>query len=82
MYLVSVAPQEITDTRPSRLVHKPRVIRPPFFRRGKWKGETLAAWWFAAFVDDNNDDDDTPPDDALGGQVIFLSVYSFSTPHI
>ncbi|XP_047228050.1 ankyrin-1-like [Girardinichthys multiradiatus] len=25
---------EITDTRPSRLVHKPRVIRPPFFRRG------------------------------------------------
>ncbi|XP_067340383.1 ankyrin-1 isoform X4 [Channa argus] len=25
---------EITDTRPPRLVHKPRVIRPPFFRRG------------------------------------------------
>ncbi|XP_037121434.1 ankyrin-1-like isoform X3 [Syngnathus acus] len=25
---------EVTDTRPSRLVHKPRVIRPPFFRRG------------------------------------------------
>ncbi|XP_014896215.1 ankyrin-1 isoform X3 [Poecilia latipinna] len=25
---------EITDTRPSRIVHKPRVIRPPFFRRG------------------------------------------------
>ncbi|XP_071323038.1 ankyrin-1 isoform X5 [Trachinotus anak] len=25
---------EITDTRPLRLVHKPRVIRPPFFRRG------------------------------------------------
>ncbi|XP_038154888.1 ankyrin-1 isoform X2 [Cyprinodon tularosa] len=25
---------EMTDTRPSRLVHKPRVIRPPFFRRG------------------------------------------------
>ncbi|XP_024154431.1 ankyrin-1 isoform X1 [Oryzias melastigma] len=25
---------EITDTRPSRLVHKPRVIRAPFFRRG------------------------------------------------
>ncbi|XP_061553541.1 ankyrin-1 isoform X5 [Phycodurus eques] len=24
---------EVTDTRPSRLVHKPRVIRPPFFRR-------------------------------------------------
>ncbi|XP_034048571.1 ankyrin-1 isoform X1 [Thalassophryne amazonica] len=25
---------EVTDTRPTRLVHKPRVIRPPFFRRG------------------------------------------------
>ncbi|XP_035524186.1 ankyrin-1 [Morone saxatilis] len=25
---------EVTDTRPPRLVHKPRVIRPPFFRRG------------------------------------------------
>ncbi|XP_061732704.1 ankyrin-1-like isoform X5 [Nerophis ophidion] len=25
---------EVTDTRPSRLVHKPRVIRPPFFKRG------------------------------------------------
>ncbi|KAM9794807.1 uncharacterized protein ank1b isoform 1-T1 [Syngnathus typhle] len=25
---------EVRDTRPSRLVHKPRVIRPPFFRRG------------------------------------------------
>ncbi|XP_074546547.1 uncharacterized protein ank1b isoform X4 [Halichoeres trimaculatus] len=25
---------EVTDTRPSRLMHKPRVIRPPFFRRG------------------------------------------------
>ncbi|KAM9841694.1 uncharacterized protein ank1b [Aulostomus maculatus] len=25
---------EVTDTRLSRLVHKPRVIRPPFFRRG------------------------------------------------
>ncbi|XP_077479804.1 uncharacterized protein ank1b isoform X11 [Stigmatopora argus] len=26
---------EVTDTRPSRHVHKPRVIRPPFFRRGQ-----------------------------------------------
>ncbi|XP_035854889.1 ankyrin-1-like isoform X3 [Sander lucioperca] len=25
---------EVTDTRRPRLVHKPRVIRPPFFRRG------------------------------------------------
>ncbi|XP_027134393.1 ankyrin-1 isoform X5 [Larimichthys crocea] len=25
---------EVTDTRPPRLVRKPRVIRPPFFRRG------------------------------------------------
>ncbi|XP_031711735.1 ankyrin-1 isoform X1 [Anarrhichthys ocellatus] len=25
---------EVTDKRPARLMHKPRVIRPPFFRRG------------------------------------------------
>uniref|UniRef100_A0A3B3CS64 Death domain-containing protein n=1 Tax=Oryzias melastigma TaxID=30732 RepID=A0A3B3CS64_ORYME len=37
--------KKITDTRPSRLVHKPRVIRAPFFRRGKFSG-TGAAWWF------------------------------------
>nr|XP_020465422.1 ankyrin-1-like isoform X3 [Monopterus albus] len=32
--LNSSAQEEITDTRPSRLVRKPQVIRPPFFRRG------------------------------------------------